>query len=139
MENRELETDINKDSKSCQPTCDEEFPILREKDHNNRLIDHYLQYQRKEHIRYVEELDFEYSELTDEEMILLIEMLVDARDKYSQHKFHVGETRKKFHVTLKPNVELKLQSSGKVPLHLKEKNEKSAFSTKRRRHHSRTG
>ena len=42
LENRELETDFTKDSKSCQPSCDEQFPVLREKDHNNRLIDHYL-------------------------------------------------------------------------------------------------
>ena len=47
LENRELETGFTKDSKSCQPTCDEQFPVLREKDHNNRLIDHYLQYQPK--------------------------------------------------------------------------------------------
>ena len=43
LENRELEPNFTKDSKSCQPTCDEQFPVLREKDHNNRLIDHYLQ------------------------------------------------------------------------------------------------
>ena len=42
VENLELETDFIKDSKSCQSTCDEQFPILREKTHNNRLIDHYL-------------------------------------------------------------------------------------------------
>ena len=47
LENRELETDFTKDSKSCQPTCDEQFPVLRERDHNNRLIDHYLQNQPK--------------------------------------------------------------------------------------------
>ena len=51
-------------------------------------------------------------------------MLVDARDVYSQHKFDVGKTRQKFHVTLKPKVELKRQRPGKVPLHLKEKLEK---------------
>ena len=54
-------------------------------------------------------------------MILLIDIIVDAQDVYSQHKFDVGETRQKFHVTLKPNVELKRQRPGKVPLHLKEK------------------
>ena len=48
LENRGLETDFTKDSKSCQPTCDDQFSVLREKDHNNRLIDHYLQYQPKE-------------------------------------------------------------------------------------------
>ena len=57
-------------------------------------------------------------------MILLIDMLVDARDVYSQHKFDVGKTRQKFHVTLKPNVELKRQRPSEVPLHLKQKLEK---------------
>ena len=117
LENRELETDFTQDSKSCQPTCDEQFPVLRKKDHNNRLIDHYLQYQPQDLINYLKELDFQYSDITDEEMVLLIDMLVDARDVYSQH---VGKTRQKFHVTLKPNVELKRQRPSKVPLNLKE-------------------
>ena len=121
LENRELETDFTKDSKPCQPTCDEQFPILREKDHNNRLIDRYFQYQPKELINYVKEFDFQYSDYTDEEIILLIDMLVDARDVYSQHKFDVGKTRQKIHVTLKPNVKLKRQRPSKVTLHLKEK------------------
>ena len=47
LENREIETDFTKDSKSCQPTCDEQFPVLCEKDHNI-FFDHYLQYQPKE-------------------------------------------------------------------------------------------
>ena len=63
-------------------------------------------------------------------------MLVDARDVYSQHKFDVGKIRQKFHVTLKPNVELKRQRPCKVPLHLKEKLEKTTRTTKGRRHHS---
>ena len=121
LENREMETDFTKDSKSCRPTCDEQFPVLREKDHNDRLIDHYLQNQPKEIINYVKEFDFQYSDITDEELILLIDPLADARDVYSQHKFHVGKTRQKFHVTLKPNVELKRQRPSKAPLHLKEK------------------
>ena len=111
--NHELETDFTKDSKSCQATCDEQFPILREKDHNNRLIDHYLQYPPKELINYV--FDFQYSDITDEEMILLIDMLVNARDVYSQHMFDVEKTRQRFHVTLKPNVEQKRQRPRKVP------------------------
>ena len=55
-------------------------------------------------------------------MILLIEMLVDARDVYSQHKFDVGKTRQKCHVTLKPNIELKRPSE--ISLHLEVKQEK---------------
>ena len=119
--NRELETDFTKDSKSCEPICEEQFPVLREKDHNDRLVDHFLQYQPKELNNYVQEFDFQYSDITDKEMIPLIDMLVDARDVYSQHKFDVGKTRQNFHVTLKPNVELKRQRPSKVPLHLKKK------------------
>ena len=51
-------------------------------------------------------------------------MLVDARDVYSQQKFDLGKTPQKFHVTLKPKVELKRQRPSKVHLHLKEKQEK---------------
>ena len=51
-------------------------------------------------------------------------MLVDDRDVYFQHKFDVRKTRQKFHVTLKPNVELKRQRPSKVTLHLDEKLEK---------------
>ena len=118
LENRELETEFPKDSKSSQPTCDEQFPVLREKDHNNRLVDHYLQYQPKELTKYDKEINFQYSDITDEELILLIDMIVDARDVYSQHKIDVGKTGQKFHVTLKPNVELKQQRPSKIPLHL---------------------
>ena len=121
LQNRELETDLTKDSKSCQTTCDEQFSILCEKDQNNRLIDHYLQYQSKELINYVKEFDFQYSDITDEEMVFLIEMLVDAWDVYSQQKFYMAKTRQNFHVTLIPNVELKRQRPSNVPLHLKEK------------------
>ena len=52
--------------------------------------------------------------------MLPIDMLVDARDVYSQHIFDVGKTGQKFHVTLKPNVERKRKRPSKVPLHLKE-------------------
>ena len=57
-------------------------------------------------------------------MTLLIDMLIDLKNVYSFHKFDVGKNRQKFHVTLKPNVELKRQRASKVPLHLKDKLEK---------------
>ena len=60
---------------------------------------------------YIKEFDFQYSDITDEEMTLLIDMLLASRDVYSRHKFYVGRTRQKFLVTLKP-------------LHLKEELEK---------------
>ena len=43
LENREFGTNFTLDSKSFQPTCDEQFSVPREKEHNVRLIDHDFQ------------------------------------------------------------------------------------------------
>ena len=90
LNDKDLETDFTRDAKSCQPPCDEQFPTFREKDYNNQLIEHYLQYQPKELVQYAKEFDFQFSDITDEEMNLLIDMLIDSRDVYSQHKFDAG-------------------------------------------------
>ena len=124
MNETELVTDFTSDAKSCQQECDEQFPILRPNEENEALIEHYLQYQPKELIDYVKQFDFQYSDITDNEMTLLIDILIDSKDVYSLHKFDVGRTRQKFHVTLKRNVELKRQRASKVPLLLKDKLEK---------------
>ena len=124
LNGRELETDFTGDAKSCQPDYDEQLPILRPKEQNEALIEHCLQYQPKELIDYVKQFDFQYSDIIDNEMPLLIDMLIDTKDVYSLQNFDVGKTRQKFHVTLKPNVELKRQRANKVPLHLKDKFEK---------------
>ena len=123
-EKNELETDFTKDSKSCQPPCKEQFPILRPKELNNDLIDYYLQYQPQEIKDFFKQFDFQYTDLEDEEFVMLIDMIIDSRDVYSQHKFDIGQTKQKFHVTLKPNSELRKQRPSKVPLHLKDKLEK---------------
>ena len=127
LDEKDSETDFTKDSKCCQPPGDEEFPILREKDINNRLIGNYLQYQPKELVDYIKEFCFQYSDITDEQTTLLLGMLLDFRDVYSRHKCDVGKTRQKFQVTLKPKAELKWQRPSKVSLHslhFKEKLEK---------------
>ena len=121
MNDKDLETDFSRDAKSCQPTCDEQFPIFREKNYNNILIEHYLQYQPKELVHYGKEFDFQFSDITDEETIVFIDMLIDSRDVSLRHKFDVGKTRQKFHIMLKPDVELKRHRPSNVPLPLKEK------------------
>ena len=45
---------------------------------------------------YVEEIDLQYWDLTDEEVIVLIVFLVDARDVYSQRTFDFAKTWKIF-------------------------------------------
>ena len=51
-------------------------------------------------------------------------MIIDSRDVYSQHKFDIGQTKQKFHVTLKSSSELRKQRPSECPLHLKDKLEK---------------
>ena len=41
LNDKDLETDFTRDAKSCQPTCEEQFPTFREKDYNNQLIEPY--------------------------------------------------------------------------------------------------
>ena len=124
IEKNELETDFTKDSKSCQPPSMKQFPILRPKELNNDLIDYYLQYQPQELKDFIKQFDFQYTDLEDEELVMLIDLIIDSRDVYSQHKFEIRQTKQKFHVTPKPNSELRKQRPSKVPLHLKEKLEK---------------
>ena len=80
LNERELETNFTSDAKSCQPDCDEQFPVLRSKEQHEALIEDYLQYQPKELIDYVKQFDFQHSDITDNEMTLLIDMLIDSKD-----------------------------------------------------------
>ena len=52
---------------------------------------------------------------------MLIDMIIDSRDVYSQHKLYIGQSKQKFHITKKPNSEIRKQRLSKVLLHLKEK------------------
>ena len=79
-ERDELETDFTRDSKSCQPPCGEQFPILRSKQLNDDLIDYYLQYQSEDIRNFIKQFDFRYTDLEDEELVTLIDMIIDSRD-----------------------------------------------------------
>ena len=70
LKNRELEKDFTKDSKACQPTCDEHLPLFCKKDHSNWLNENYLRNQPKDFTNFVEEFDFQYPNITNEQIIL---------------------------------------------------------------------
>ena len=93
LNGRELETDFTSEAKSCQPDCDEQFPILRPEEENEALIERYFQYQPKKLFDYIKQFDFQYPDITDNEMTLLLDMLIDSKDVYSVQKFNVGKTR----------------------------------------------
>ena len=123
-EQDELETDFTRDSRSCQPHCTEQFPILRPKQLNDDLIDYYLQYQSEDIKNLIEQFDFSYTDLEDEELVSLIDMIIDSENVYSQHKFDIGQTKPNFHVALKANSELREQRPSECPLHFEDKREK---------------
>ena len=79
-ERDQLETDFTRDSKSCQPPCTEQFPILRIKQFNDGLIDYYLQYQSQDIKNFIIQFHFQYTDLEDEELVTLIDMIIDSRD-----------------------------------------------------------
>ena len=97
---------------------------MRSKQLNDDLIDYYVQYQTEGIKKLTKQFDFRYTDLEDEVLVTIIDMIIDSRDVYSQQKFDIGQRKQKFHVTLKPNSELRKQRFSKCPLHLKDKPEK---------------
>ena len=95
------------------------FLPFGDKAYNILIFQHYLQYQQEELAQYGKEIDFQFSNVTDEELTLHIDMRIDSWCAYSQHQFDVGKTRQNFHASLKPNVELKQQRPIELPLLLK--------------------
>ena len=82
----ELETEFTRDSKSYQPPCTEQFPILRLKHPNDDLIDYYLQYQSPDIKNLIEQFDFQCTDLEDEELVILIDMIIKSRKVYSNQR-----------------------------------------------------
>ena len=64
LNEKDLETDFTRNSKWCQSISDEQFPVLREKEGNDRLIEFYLQYQPKELVDYIKEFDSQFSDIS---------------------------------------------------------------------------
>ena len=73
----------------------------------------------------MDNFDFtQQSDLTDDELFELIEIIIDDNDVYSQHKYDIGRTKHKFHLTLKKYATFKKQQPSKIPIHLRYKLEK---------------
>ena len=97
---------------------------MRPEQLNDDLIDYYLQNEPDCIKNLIRQFDFRYTDLEDEELVTLIDMIIDSRHVSSQHKFDIGQTKQNFHVTLEPNSQLRKQRLRKCPLHLKENIEK---------------
>ncbi len=117
-DHKELATDFTEEARSCQPdTSDIQFKIFRPKGTNRALLSQF----RSEDAHFLKSFDFQYSDLNDTELIELMKILIEDSDVYSKHKYDIGKIKQKFHITLKPNTELRKQRVSKVSLHYKEK------------------
>ena len=116
-------TDFTGDSKSCQPSCTEHFPILRSKQLNDDLIDYYLQYQSEDIKNLIKEFDFRYTDIEDEELITLIlyEHGFQKRIFPTQVPHGPGKTETSCHLETK--LRTQKTASNKCPPHLKDKPE----------------
>ena len=118
MNGRKLETEFTSDAKSCQPVCDEQISILRPKEQNESLIEHYLRYQPKELVDYIKKFDFQYSNIIHIEVTLLIDMLIDSRDvciASTNSMLREADKKSRYFATKCGD-----ERASKVPLHLKD-------------------
>ena len=133
---RELATDFSTEAKElCRPRVNDQFPKFREKLQSNRIInkavsDFVIQQNRHtvQDIEYLEKFldnfDFTRSDLTDDELFELVEIILQNNDVYSHHKFDIVRTKYKFHLPLKKDATFKKQRPSKIPIHLRIKLEK---------------
>ena len=68
----------------------------------------------------MDNFDFTQSDLTDDELFELIEIILEANDVYSYHKHDTGRNKHKFHFSLKQEVTYKKQLASKIPIYLRD-------------------
>ena len=99
---RELATDFSTEAKElCRPRVNDQFPKFRDKLQSNRIInkavsDFVIKQNRNtvQDIEYIEKfLDFSRSDLNDNELFELIEIILEDNDVYSHHKYDIGRTK----------------------------------------------
>ena len=133
---RELATECSTEARElCRPKVNHHVPKFRDKLQSNRIInkavsDYVIKQSRNtfHDIEYLEKFldnfDFTQSDLTDDELFELIEIIFDDNDVYSHHKYDIGRTKHKFYITLKKDATFKKQQPSKIPIHLRDKLEK---------------
>ena len=55
----------------------------------------------------MDNFDLKQSDLTDDELFELVELILEDNDVYSHHKYDIGRTEHKFHLPLKKDATFK--------------------------------
>ena len=74
-----------------------------------------------ENLKFINNFNFQVSDLTDTEYITLWNMLPKYKTCYATHKNDVGKISTPFRIRLKPNAQLTTQRLSKVPIHYRDK------------------
>ena len=74
-----------------------------------------------ENLKIINKINFQFSDLTDTEYIILCNMLLKYKTCYATHKNDVGKLSTPFGIRHKPNAQLMTQRPSKVPIHYRDK------------------
>ena len=74
-----------------------------------------------ENLKFINKINFQFSDLTDTEYITLCNMLLKCKSCYATHKNDVGKISTPLRIRLKPNAQLMTQRPSKVPMHFRDK------------------
>ena len=113
----ELETGLSKKVKDLKPKSElnstAHFTIKQI--HGNQK-----QFNKTKH-EFLRKIDFTHSDIDQNQLQDLMNMLLQNKDVYSQHKYDVRLIKQKLHVKLLPNSVLTKQRPSRVSLHYQEK------------------
>ena len=74
-----------------------------------------------ENLKFINKINFQFSDLRDTEYITLCNMLLKYKTFYATHKNVVGKISTPFRIRLKPKAQLITQRLSKVPIHNRDK------------------
>ena len=75
----------------------------------------------RENLKFINKLNFQFSDLTDTEYITLCNLILKYKTCYATHKNDVGKIATPFRVRPNPNAQLITQRPSKVPIHYRDK------------------
>ena len=73
---------------------------------------------------FIQTFDFQHSHLTQEQFETVVTIIIRYKQVYATTKFDVGKTKIKLNLPKKKDAIFKKQRISKVPMHLKERNQK---------------
>ena len=72
-------------------------------------------------LKFINKINYHFSDLTDTEYITLCNMLLKNKTCYATHKNDVGKISTPFRIRHKPNAQLMTQRPSQVPIHYRDK------------------